>query len=119
MFQLNILGGILGVSFQAIEFQVTFNDQQPYNNLPVLLVNQGYIASRAFSLWTNDDRSSSGMLLFGGVDTTKYYGNLVTIDLVPSGFDGFTGVVDFTITLNGVTGTDAIGNPITFTGGAT
>jgi hypothetical protein len=41
------------------------------------------------------------------VDTTKYYGNLVAIiDLIPFGFDGYPGVVDFTIPLNGVTGTD-------------
>lgn len=70
-------------------------------------------------MWTNDDRSSCGTLLFGGVDRTKYYSNKVTIDLAPSDFDGFTGVVDFTISLDGVTSTDASGNPIAFQGVAT
>ena len=71
----------------------------------MLLVQQGYIASRAFSLWTNDDRASAGTLLFGGIDTGKFSGELVTIDLIASGFDGFSGVVDFTVLLEGITGT--------------
>jgi hypothetical protein len=59
--------GVLGVGYKAIESRVTFSEQPQYDNLPVLLVKQGLIASRAFSLWTNDDRASGGTLLFGCV----------------------------------------------------
>jgi hypothetical protein len=71
----------------------------------MLLVQQGYIASRAFSLWTNDDSASAGTLLFDCVDTGKFIGELVKIDLIASGFDGFPGLVDFTISLQGITAT--------------
>ena len=119
MYKSTILEGIVGVSYPILETRNTIFGLAQYPNLPSLLVQQGYIASRAFSLWTNDDRSSAGTLLFGGIDTDKFIGKLVTIDLVPSGFDGFTGVVDFTLTLEGITGTTSGGAPKTFTDGAT
>jgi hypothetical protein len=118
MYQTTILEGILGVSYPIIEARNTMSGEPVYPNLPMLLVQQGYIASRAFSLWTNDDTASAGTLLFGGIDTGKFIGELVTIDLLESGFDGFPGVVDFTISLQGITGTLA-GAPATFTSGAT
>ncbi|KUJ13564.1 acid protease [Mollisia scopiformis] len=118
MYRTTVLEGIVGVSYPIIEGRNTFSGEPIYDNLPVLLVKQGYIASRAFSLWTNDDRASAGTLLFGGIDTSKFSGELVTIDLVASGFDGFPGVVDFTLALNGVSGTDASSNPVSFVDGA-
>ncbi|CZR56894.1 uncharacterized protein PAC_06783 [Phialocephala subalpina] len=119
MYKSTVLEGILGVSYPIIEGRQTFSGEPEYPNFPVLLVQQGYIASRAFSLWTNDDQSTGGTLLFGGIDTSKFSGELVTIDLVASGFDGFPGVVDFTLALNSVTGTDSSGNPVAFTDGTT
>jgi hypothetical protein len=110
--------GIVGVSYPIIEGRYTFSSEPQYPNLPMLLVQNGYIASREFSLYTNDDTATAGTLLFGGIDTAKFSGKLVTIDLIASGFDGFTGVVDFTLMLNGVTGIKA-GSPVTFTDGAT
>ncbi|TVY83083.1 putative aspartic-type endopeptidase [Lachnellula suecica] len=77
-----------------------------HTNLPQLLRDQGYIASRAFSLYTNDDRSAGGEVLFGGVDTEKYYGNLVTVDLVPNADTTPPRVTDFVIPLVTVSGTD-------------
>jgi hypothetical protein len=105
MYQTTVLEGIVGVSYPIIEGRNVFSGEPQYPNLPMLLVQQGYIASRAFSLWTNDDRASAGTLLFGGIDTGKFIGELVTIDLIASGFDGFSGVVDFTVLLEGITGT--------------
>jgi hypothetical protein len=118
MYKTTIPGGILGVSYQAIEGRQTFSGEPQYDNLPVLLLNSGYIASRAFSLYTIADRSAGGTLLFGGIDTNKFSGKLVTIDLIASGFDGFSRVVDFTLSI-GLTGTDTSGNSVTFTNGAT
>lgn len=118
MYRSTIAEGILGVSYPTLETRNTFFGLSQYPNLPTLLVQQGYIASRAFSLWTNDDRASSGTLLFGGIDTGKFIGELVTIDLIASGFDGFADVVDFTIALEGITGNIG-GAPVTFPDGAT
>jgi hypothetical protein len=114
-----VLEGILGVSYEIIESRPTMSGKPQYPNFPVLLVEQGYIASRAFSLYTNDHRSAGGTLLFGGIDTNKFSGELITLDLQASGSDGFPGVVDFTVRLNGVTGTDAGGNAVTLVGSTT
>src|SRR5204863_7351288 len=40
------------------------------------LVNQGLIQSNAFSLWLNDLDASTGSILFGGVNTEKFKGQL-------------------------------------------
>jgi hypothetical protein len=104
MYKTTVAEGILGVSYPIIEGRNTFSGEPVYPNFPVLLVQQGYIASRAFSLYTNADNDAAvqGELIFGGIDTDKFTPPLVTIDLIASGFDGFPGVVDFTISLNGV-----------------
>jgi hypothetical protein len=112
MYNSTIFEGVIGVSFQDLEFQAP----PQYPNLPVALVTSGYIASRAFSLYTNNNKSAAGSLLFGGIDTDKYCGNLVTIPLVSSAFTGTDAIVDFTIPLLGVAGTSSTGTPVIFSG---
>ncbi|KXJ94051.1 aspartic peptidase domain-containing protein [Microdochium bolleyi] len=48
------------------------------------LKSMGQIGSRAYSLYLNDYTASTGTIIFGGVDTTKFIGPLNTIDVVPS-----------------------------------
>jgi len=103
--RLPYLKALLASATRSFEGGNTFSGEPLYPNLPMLLVQQNYIASRAFSLWANDGSASSGTLLFGGIDTGKFIGELVTIDLIASGFDGFSGVVEFTISLHGITAT--------------
>ncbi|GAB1320916.1 Aspartic peptidase domain-containing protein [Madurella fahalii] len=54
---------------------------------------QGIIHSRAFSLDLRGLGSSSGAVIFGGIDTKKYAGELVRLPIVPAGEspDGMTG----------------------------
>ena len=80
MYHTTVTEGVLGLGYLAISPWSLYGENTQYKNLPMLLASQGYIASRTFSLWTNDDRSSGGMLLFGGIDTGKFVGELVTID---------------------------------------
>ncbi|PMD13373.1 acid protease [Hyaloscypha hepaticicola] len=87
MYQTTVLESIVGVSYPIIEGRNVFSGEPQYPNLPMLLVQQ------------------ASTLLFGGIDTGKFSGELVTIDLIASGFDGFSGVVDFTVLLEGITGT--------------
>lgn len=61
--------GVLGIGY---------NDST-YDNLPDRLRDQGLITTTAYSLWVDDDRASSGNLLFGAIDTTKFDGNLTRI----------------------------------------
>ena len=49
------------------------------------LLLHGYTSRRLFSLWLNDQSASTGSILFGGVDTTKYYGQLQSVPVILSG----------------------------------
>jgi hypothetical protein len=75
--------GTLGLAYAVQEITVTVNGTQPYPNLPQALANKGAINSNAYSIWLDDRSSKSGNLLFGGVDTEKYTGELRSISIVP------------------------------------
>lgn len=75
--------GLVGVGYQLNEAIVDTEDATDvYPNLPVAMVNQGLIATNAYSLWLNDLDSSTGSILFGGIDTEKYTGGLTKMDIV-------------------------------------
>jgi hypothetical protein len=119
MYQGTVRYGILGIGLPGIESTADYGLGQ-YNNLPILLVNQGYIQSAAYSLWLNGDQTATGTnrtILFGGVDTDKFYGSLVTLPFVAGPFD--TGVQEFFVTLQGVQMSNGSGNPIALNGGST
>ena len=59
----------------------TYKNQHP--NTAFAMMQQGLIGSSAFSLYLNDLNSSSGTILFGGVDTAKYSGQLTTVPVTP------------------------------------
>lgn len=42
-------------------------------------MQKGFIRSSAYSLWLNDLEANTGSILFGGVDTEKYHGDLRTL----------------------------------------
>lgn len=77
--------GILGLGFSNDE---SVCHTEPCNNTyPSFmdqLVAQGKIPSRAYSLYLDDRQSSTGSILFGGVDTHKYTGNLITVPMLPN-----------------------------------
>ncbi|KAL5116659.1 hypothetical protein ACEQ8H_005408 [Pleosporales sp. CAS-2024a] len=73
--------GILGIGYAANE--VAGRAGLPsYPNLPQKLVDDGYINTVAYSLWLNDLDSSTGSILFGGVDTDKFHGDLQTLPII-------------------------------------
>ena len=67
---------ILGIGYAVNEAQTNSNRKRPYSNLPQALVDKKLIKSNAYSLWLDDVQSSTGSILFGGVDTDKYVGSL-------------------------------------------
>lgn len=90
--------GILGIGYTADEAQVNTARLKSYANLPQAMANAGLIRSNAYSLWLNDLDASTGSILFGGVDTAKYTGQLQTIP-IQKVFDQYA---EFIITLTGV-----------------
>jgi hypothetical protein len=55
------------------------------------LVSAGLTERAAFSLWLNDLNAGIGSILFGGVDTDKYTGDLISLPIVT---DSYTNMKD-------------------------
>lgn len=80
----NIPYGLVGVGYALNEAIVNQESSSAvYANLPVSMVNEGLINTNAYSLWLNDLDSSTGNILFGGIDTEKYKGELTRIQVYP------------------------------------
>lgn len=87
--------GILGIGFVLNEAA-----EQQYSNLVSDLVNQSLVPTMAYSLYLNDYYSSTGSILFGGVDTDKFIGNLITVPILPDAQSG--NYSSFTVGLTGL-----------------
>lgn len=70
--------GVLGIGFTANEATAS-----EYPNLIDQMLNQSLIPTRAYSLYLNDYSSSTGSILFGGVDTQKFIGKLAVVPILP------------------------------------
>lgn len=82
--------GLMGLGYSENEAT-----QHQYPNMPEVLKDTGVINSRLYSIYLNDVGETSGTILFGGIDTSKYSGELATLDIIP---DEQTGNVDQFIT---------------------
>ncbi|KAI1179069.1 aspartic peptidase domain-containing protein [Nemania sp. FL0916] len=76
----DIAYGLVGVGYALNEASVAHNSP-PYANLPLLMRDEGHINTNAYSLWLNDLDASKGNILFGGIDTDKYKGDLIRVDV--------------------------------------
>ncbi|KAK2592530.1 hypothetical protein QQS21_009775 [Conoideocrella luteorostrata] len=72
---------VLGIGYPNNEVQVVRAGKQSYHNLPAKMQADGMIPSTAFSLWLNDVDANTGNILFGGVDTSKFEGSLVSVPI--------------------------------------
>ncbi|KAH0372291.1 acid protease, partial [Aureobasidium melanogenum] len=76
--------GIMGLAYPYVE--AVKEGQPKYPTFVQSLVDAGAVASRLFSLYLNEV-SSYGSILFGGLDTEKYTGNLTTFNILPNKLD--------------------------------
>ncbi|KAI7144800.1 hypothetical protein KC344_g5031 [Hortaea werneckii] len=107
--------GLMGLGYNYIE-AVDATDEL-YPNIPEVLRATGVTNSRLYSVYLNDLSDISGTILFGGIDPSKYTGNLATLNILPDAITGgiamfLTTVTDLAITTDGET-TDL------FSGGST
>lgn len=82
--------GVLGIGYTTNEAQIAANGRS-YANLPQAMVDDGLINTVAYSLWLNDLDANTGSILFGGVNSDKYTGELETLPIqsVNGGFSQF------------------------------
>lgn len=102
--------GIMGIGYNSSEANVATGNGTVYANLPYAMVDQGIINTEAYSLWLNDLDSSTGSVLFGGVDTGKYIGDLVSIDVYPSSRSGR--ITSFTVAWTSLSATSSSGTDV-------
>lgn len=72
---------VLGIGYPSNEVQVARARRKPYQNLPAKMQADGIISSNSFSLWLNDVNAETGSILFGGMDTSKFHGSLVSVPI--------------------------------------
>ncbi|GAB0139002.1 hypothetical protein EsDP_00007221 [Epichloe bromicola] len=72
---------VLGIGYPSNEVQVARARRKPYQNLPAKMHADGIISSNSFSLWLNDVHAETGSILFGGIDTSKFQGSLVSVPI--------------------------------------
>ena len=90
--------GIIGIGYAVNEVANVRNGQGTYLNTPALMAKNGLIQSNAFSLWLDDLQANTGSILFGGIDTDKFEGELSTLPILKEN----NVFQEFLITLSGV-----------------
>ncbi|KAH8899193.1 acid protease [Thozetella sp. PMI_491] len=109
----NIPYGLVGIGYAFGEAIVSEERRlsAAYPNLPLNMAREGLINTAAYSLWLNDLDASTGNILFGGIDTKKYYGDLTRIQINSdsSTSELFT---SFRVTLSSLTATSSSGSDI-------
>lgn len=93
--------GILGIGYPANEVAIQYG-HPVYPNIPANLVQKGYIATPAYSLWLNDLDANTGPILFGGVDSAKYTGELQSVPIIPVDAGAVDIYAEFTVALTSV-----------------
>lgn len=100
--------GIMGIGYDTNEAAET-----EYPSIIDQLVSQDLIPSKAYSLYLDDLETSTGSILFGGIDTDKYTGALITLPVQP---DADTGTISsFTVAWTSLSITGEAGNSTTLT----
>ncbi|KAN0105884.1 acid protease [Hyaloscypha variabilis] len=115
--------GVMGIGYDVNEASDTGESATAYHAAGFIypsiidtMVSQGLIASKAYSLYLNDLEASTGSIIFGGLDSDKYHGDLLQMPVVPDTYSNGTNVyADLDVALTGFGITDQSGSTTNFT----
>lgn len=101
--------GLIGVGYASNEASIGTSNTV-YPNLPVAMQQSGMIKTVAYSLWLNDLDANKGSILFGGIDTEKYVGNLTKLKIIAGEDNVFNdlSVHLFSVEASSSSGTDTL-----------
>lgn len=102
--------GIMGIGYQAGESVTTKNR---YPNLVDQLAAQKLINLKAYSLWLDDLETTTGKVLFGGIDTAKFVGQLKVLPVQND--PRSASIRSFTVFMTSLSVTDNSGSTSTLT----
>ncbi|TGO49039.1 hypothetical protein BOTNAR_0447g00040 [Botryotinia narcissicola] len=72
----------MGLSTQAQEFFATEQNPTPYEYLPLAMKSAGLTNSAVYGIYLYDFRSTEGSIIFGGMDTAKFTGNMTMLPIL-------------------------------------
>ncbi|KAJ9647492.1 hypothetical protein H2204_000121 [Knufia peltigerae] len=75
--------GLMGVGYRANEAVANVDPANVYPNMVYEMVSQDIIGSYSYSLWLDDLAASTGTILFGGYDPSKFQGSLTMMPTLP------------------------------------
>lgn len=101
--------GVMGVGYDTNEAFDAKANGITYPSVVDQMKTQGIIGRRAYSLYLNEYWADTGSVIFGGIDTTKYSGELVALPLQLSEAPRDTQIREFYVTLTSVSFTDGRG----------
>lgn len=108
--------GIMGIGYN---FSEASNDGTAtsfiYPSIIDSMVNQGLISTRAYSLYLDDLQEATGSIIFGGLDSDKYFGNLAQLPIIPGTLLNGTKAYAFpAVVMSGLTMVQKSGKETTF-----
>lgn len=103
--------GLIGVGYKDNEGD---GSQKVFPNFPYQLCLDNITNTVAYSLWLDDRSANTGNILFGGIDRSKYIGDLTILDFWPSSSTTTT-ITEFQVAFSGLravsaSGTDNLGS---------
>lgn len=102
--------GIWGIGYPAAENLASRGYQVP--TITDHLVELGYIHRKAFSLYLDDQDAGTGSIIFGGIDSSKYTGDLITVPVTPVKEQGISVYLVWRIPLTSISFHGANGSTI-------
>ena len=95
--------GLVGVGYASNQAQGSYFRERGMRSLTLVqgMVKNSDIARQAYSLYLNDYYNGKGSIIFGGVDTEKYTGNLVALPVQPT-WDAISNYSEFNVALTGI-----------------
>jgi hypothetical protein len=115
----SIGSGLMGIGYSVNVASNSRGNELPpfmYPNVIDKMLSSGVIKRKAYSLYLNDLSASTGSIIFGGMDTTKYHGDLLQLPVVPSRYrNGTTVFAELSVVMTSVGITGQAGNVVNFT----
>ncbi|KAF4630208.1 hypothetical protein G7Y89_g7941 [Cudoniella acicularis] len=97
--QTNVNLGVMGIGYDTNEAILKDQGKSKYPNIIDELVSQGLINTEAYSLYLDDLTTSTGSILFGGIDTLKYTGSIISVPIQPDPIEGSFGGLTSSFTI--------------------
>jgi len=107
-----LITGLLGIGYDVNEASNALTTGNfVYPSIIDTMVAQGVINTKAYSLYLDDLTSSTGSIIFGGLDSDKFEGNLVSLPVVPAHFKNGTEIyAELAVNMTGFGITSQSGN---------